>query len=63
MDYNIFLLSVQDKVDKEDLSTLKLKFKPAKQKSIIRLDFCHFKKPIKPLIVSIICGFVFLLGS
>lgn len=35
MDYNIFLLSVQDKVDKEDLSTLKLKFKNLQNKKVL----------------------------
>lgn len=35
MDYNIFLLSVQDKVDKEYLSTLKLKFKNLQNKKVL----------------------------
>lgn len=58
MDYNIFLLSVQDKVDKEDLSTLKLKFENLqnKEKALSDLILLPLQDPIKPLIASIICG-------
>ncbi|WP_096018461.1 hypothetical protein [Campylobacter lanienae] len=63
MDYNIFLLSVQDKVDKEDLSTLKIKFNNLqnKEKVLSDLILLPLQDPIKPLILSIIYGFVFLL--
>lgn len=58
MDYNIFLLSVQDKVDKEDLSTLKIKFNNLqnKEKVLSDLILLPLQDPIKPLIASIICG-------
>ncbi|EAK5759443.1 TPA: hypothetical protein R8E51_001276 [Campylobacter coli] len=59
MDYNVFLLNIQDKINQEDFFNLKLKFKQLqnKKEALSNLVFLRLQDPIKPLIMSMICGF------
>ncbi|EAL8289875.1 hypothetical protein DXS60_08325 [Campylobacter coli] len=59
MDYNVFLLNIQDKINQEDFSNLKLKFEQLqnKKEALSNLVFLRLQDPIKPLIMSMICGF------
>ncbi|EAI8954461.1 hypothetical protein CY801_03795 [Campylobacter coli] len=59
MDYNVFLLNIQDKINQEDFFNLKLKFEQLqnKKEALSNLVFLRLQDPIKPLIMSIICGF------
>ncbi|ECL9384522.1 hypothetical protein MUJ86_001519 [Campylobacter coli] len=59
MDYNIFLLNIQDKINQEDFFNLKLKFEQLqnKKEALSNLVFLRLQDPIKPLIMSMICGF------
>lgn len=63
MDYNIYLLSIQDKITREDYLNLKLKFEQLQNKEQIlsNLTFLKIENPVVPMIASIICGF-FSLG-
>ena len=62
MDYNVFLLNIQDKINQEDFFNLKLKFEQLqnKKEALSNLVFLRLQDPIKPLIMSIICGFLSL---
>ncbi|EDO9024664.1 hypothetical protein GJ384_01285, partial [Campylobacter coli] len=62
MDYNVFLLNIQDKINQEDFFNLKLKFKQLqnKKEALSNLVFLRLQDPIKPLIMSMICGFLSL---
>ncbi|EAK4276951.1 hypothetical protein CRL57_08980, partial [Campylobacter coli] len=57
-DYNVFLLNIQDKINQEDFFNLKLKFEQLqnKKEALSNLVFLRLQDPIKPLIMSIICG-------
>ncbi|EKK8821116.1 hypothetical protein PPT07_001260 [Campylobacter coli] len=59
MDYNVFLLNIQDKINQEDFFNLKLKFEQLqnKKEALSNLVFLRLQDPIKPLITSMICGF------
>ncbi|EAL5191613.1 hypothetical protein DPU89_08955, partial [Campylobacter coli] len=59
MDYNVFLLNIQDKINQEDFFNLKLKFEQLqnKKEALSNLVFLRLQDPIKPLIMSMICGF------
>ncbi|EAI2287326.1 hypothetical protein FK338_00070 [Campylobacter coli] len=59
MDYNVFLLNIQDKTNQEDFFNLKLKFEQLqnKKEALSNLVFLRLQDPIKPLIMSMICGF------
>ncbi|ELQ4038110.1 hypothetical protein QSM00_001630 [Campylobacter coli] len=59
MDYNVFLLNIQDKINREDFFNLKLKFEQLqnKKEALSNLVFLRLQDPIKPLIMSMICGF------
>lgn len=59
MDYNVFLLNIQDKINQEDFFNLKLKFVQLqnKKEALSNLVFLRLQDPIKPLIMSMICGF------
>ncbi len=59
MDYNVFLLNIQDKISQEDFFNLKLKFEQLqnKKEALSNLVFLRLQDPIKPLIMSMICGF------
>ncbi|EEA8329287.1 hypothetical protein G3010_000153 [Campylobacter coli] len=59
MDYNVFLLNMQDKINQEDFFNLKLKFEQLqnKKEALSNLVFLRLQDPIKPLIMSMICGF------
>ncbi|EHN8574106.1 hypothetical protein KJ513_001488, partial [Campylobacter coli] len=58
MDYNVFLLNIQDKINQEDFFNLKLKFEQLqnKKEALSNLVFLRLQDPIKPLIMSMICG-------
>lgn len=58
MDYNIYLLNIQNKINQEDCFNLKLKFEQVQDedKILSNLVLLELQDPIKPLIVSIICG-------
>ncbi|ECZ4177504.1 TPA: hypothetical protein KIL38_001708, partial [Campylobacter jejuni] len=60
MDYNVFLLNIQDKINQEDFFNLKLKFEQLqnKKEALSNLVFLRLQDPIKPLIMSMICGFL-----
>ncbi|EDN5860529.1 hypothetical protein FVN05_10680 [Campylobacter coli] len=59
MDYNVFLLNIQDKINQEDFFNLKLKFEQLqnKKEALSNLVFLRLQDPIKPLIMSMICVF------
>ncbi|EFB0881331.1 hypothetical protein HGC97_000479 [Campylobacter coli] len=59
MDYNVFLLNIQDKINQEDFFNLKLKFEQLqnKKEALSNLVFLRLQDPIKPLIMSMICSF------
>ncbi|EAJ4250232.1 TPA: hypothetical protein R8X21_001646 [Campylobacter jejuni] len=59
MDYNVFLLNIQDKINQEDFFNLKLKFEQLqnKKEALSNLVFLRLQDPIKLLIMSMICGF------
>ncbi|EAJ7009283.1 hypothetical protein YN61_03550 [Campylobacter coli] len=59
MDYNVFLLNIQDKINQEDFFNLKFKFEQLqnKKEALSNLVFLRLQDPIKPLIMSMICGF------
>ncbi|HHD0209423.1 TPA: hypothetical protein ACOSZ1_001437 [Campylobacter coli] len=59
MDYNVFLLNIQDKINQEDFFNLKLKFEQLqnKKEALSNLVFLRLQDLIKPLIMSMICGF------
>ncbi|HEF9773595.1 TPA: hypothetical protein SB160_000487 [Campylobacter coli] len=59
MDYNVFLLNIQDKINQEGFFNLKLKFEQLqnKKEALSNLVFLRLQDPIKPLIMSMICGF------
>ncbi len=63
MDYNIFLLSIQDKINHEDYLNLKVKLEQLQNKDrfLSNLSFLQLQNPITPLISSIICA-CFALG-
>lgn len=54
MDYNVFLLNIQDKINQEDFFNLKLKFEQLqnKKEALSNLVFLRLQDPIKPLIMS-----------
>lgn len=58
MDYNIYLLSIQDKITHEGYLSLKLKFEQLQNKEQVlsNLTFLKLENPVVPLIASIICG-------
>ncbi|MBX0897860.1 hypothetical protein I9V40_05050 [Campylobacter jejuni] len=59
MDYNVFLLNIQDKINQEDFFNLKLKFEQLqnKKEALSNLVFLRLQDPIKPLIMSMIMWF------